>query len=111
MAGHIKFVVSVEHLKGVEKENRKPFYTRVIGIYDNLDDAIDKYIELTTKDQQWAINPTKSEIQEVINDIKEDKDFFDKPDNFYQFMHEEIYDWPNFYVGPGRYTIEKRRLN
>lgn len=109
MAGHVKFTVAVEHLKGVEKENRKPIYSRVIGMYDNLDSAIDKYIELTMLDSH--VKPTKADIQEIIDDIKSDEKFFDKPNNFYQFISDEIHDWPAFYVGPGRYIIEKGRLS
>ena len=44
-------------------------------------------------------------------DNAEDEKFFDEKDNFYQYLPEVIHDWPKFYVGPGRYRIDKRRLS
>lgn len=108
MAGHIKYMVSVEHLESKERGHRKVMYSRVIGIYDDLDGAIQKYLDLTIAEEpdipKWA-------VREVINEIKEEAENFDDKDCFYQYLPDKIHDWPKFYVGPGRYKIEKRRLS
>ena len=109
MAGHIKYMVSVDHLESTIPGHRKVTYSRVIGIYDDLDCAIQKYLDLTTKEEDQKVPDWW--IQEVIDDIKEDEKFFDEKDNFYQYLPEVIHDWPKFYVGPGRYRIDKRRLS
>jgi len=107
MAGYEKYVVSAQHISGYEPKNRKVIYNRVIGLYDTFDEAIDKFVELVRAEPYSR----ETDIKDAIFELKdqETEDNFEK-NGEYNWVFETMHDWPTFYIGPGAYTIDKRRL-
>ncbi len=105
-----KYDVNVVILYGVEPNLKKKEYAkRVIQSFDNLDDAIDKLVEISIQCDE-LFDYCSADIRNDIWNYQ--KDFDDgKP---YRIIFENLAYYgaekgkPVMYMGPGAYSIEKR---
>lgn len=105
MKNFIKYSVSVKHLMSYDAEFRKAFYTRVIGMYDSLDEAVDKFAEVI----RYEPYSSEADILQMRIDLENSENDFDTQGS-YSYVLERMYDRPGKYEGPGAYVIDKRRM-
>ena len=110
MAGFERYNVSVRYYNKVEGKNRMQIAERVIQTYDNLDQAIDKMIDLCIQSRPYDTfvdaDYVKYEIRNT--DVWEEFDAGEE----YRILFDEMHDCHigKYYVGPGAYVLQKRLL-
>lgn len=102
----IRYHISVVHLKSFTPGFREPLQKRVVASFDNLDDALDKFIDMSIMEGP----DLKNETEEIIDEIMEEPDMlFEQP---YSVVFDVLHDLDgkHAYIGPGAYTISGSRL-
>ena len=95
-----KFKVSVKHInRYTDDDSYEVIYERTVGIYDSLDSAVNKLIDIGRSEglsereeretREFIFNGYTAGANLVYNDIS-----------------RVIHDYPAFYVGPGIVSIE-----
>ena len=104
----IRYYITVRHMQDFEREHRKTTYLRIISSYDNLDDAIDKLIELSMQEDPSL----KGELPIIIGEIKEDLRMLlsDEYSIIFEKMNDYMPDEKKLYWGPGAFTIKGSAL-
>ena len=89
------------HLESFEEGHRVKTHERIVSSFDNLDNAVDYFLDLAKKKDSKLI---KSEEQEIREEIYENPDslFYDP----YCFWLKEFIDYDQYYVGPGGYSLK-----
>lgn len=104
----IRYNISVRHLKGFEHENRQTTYKRVISTHASLDEAVDKLIDISLKE-----DPTfKCEISDVMDEIMESKDnlMTEEYSIVFEVLHDYMPEEKKWYWGSGALTLKASAL-
>ena len=100
-----RYHVSVVHFNVYDPEFRMEIYRRVLASFDNLDEAIDKFFDIATKEEP----DLKRERWFAENDIREHSDYLFSDQ--YGIIFENMKDFgEKYYVGPGAYSLTASRL-
>lgn len=105
---NVIYHVGVSYLDGFGRDRYyNAIESREAYSYKNLDDAIDKAIELCLQNDIY----TEIDANEIKSDICENQEKFDKG-TAYRVLIESICDCDKgkTYIGPGAITIKKERL-
>lgn len=105
MENGYKYVISVDWLAELRWRERNILQSRIIGLYDNYEDALHKFVDLIRYEPECSEN----DIRNVVNDLKYAEEVF-SDDDWYGYTFENIHDFTGRYEGPGGYKIERRRL-
>lgn len=109
MANGVKYIVSAKHLQSFERGKRRVFQTRVISMRDDLDDAINDFLN-TIKCEDDCSQQDLRDVIEELQEIKEtDRNLTEG--GSYDFVFETMHDYPGRYIGPGSYSLEKTVLS
>ena len=104
----IRYNVSIRHLKGFERENRETIYKRVISTHATLEEAIDKLIDISLRE-----DPTfKCEVPDILNEINEQKDELMESEYsiIFETLHDYMPDKKKWYLGSGAFTLKGSAL-
>lgn len=117
MAETYIYNVSIMHLDN----KRKITDEYVVKQTQSYDEAVDTFIDLVKRDMKRSSSTNPAEIleeQEILNTVSyhlrysEDRDNFNNSERYdgYGLTTEQLYDYEHNYIGPGRFTLEKERL-
>lgn len=106
MPKNLRYNISIAYLESSDPGKRNQLYERVIYSFDNIDDARDKFIELTIRANR-DLNESKYDFSYEIDEMKQDFSHGDD-DVWYRVSFKEIHDYADskLYIGPGAYVLK-----